>query len=235
MDGTGTGDIRVVVVDLLGTTVDDDGALEGAFVEALGAIGTEPGTTDFEFLMMHARRSRAYPVRDVIVSMIPNERRAREALRVFELAFETSIARGDVQPIPGAQDALIELRANGMQVCLTDGLPPMSMTLLLEQLGWRALVDLAVAPGPGVRGFPWPDIALTAALRLGLDAVSRLAVVGDTTSDLLGGTRAGASVVAGVVTGAHSVEQLATAPHTHLFPSVADFAATLSGRAVPVS
>ena len=38
--------------------------------------------------MMHARRSRAYPVRDVIVSMIPNERRAREALRVFELAFE---------------------------------------------------------------------------------------------------------------------------------------------------
>ena len=127
------------------------------------------------------------------------------------------------------------LRANGMQVCLTDGLPPMSMTLLLEQLGWRALVDLAVAPGPGVRGFPWPDIALTAALRLGLDAVSRLAVVGDTTSDLLGGTRAGASVVAGVVTGAHSVEQLATAPHTHVFPSVADVAATLSGRAVPVS
>src|SRR5437667_427639 len=84
-------------------------SLGGAFVEALGAIGTEPGTTDFEFLMMHARRSRAYPVRDVIVSMIPNERRAREALRVFELAFETSIARGDVQPIPGAQDALIEL------------------------------------------------------------------------------------------------------------------------------
>src|SRR5438876_9315682 len=116
MDGTGASDVRVVVVDLLGTTVDDDGALEGAFVEALGAIGTEPGTTDFEFLMMHARRARAYPVRDVIVSLIPNERRACESLRVCGLAIETSIAFGGVARIRGAPEPRFEFGATVLSV-----------------------------------------------------------------------------------------------------------------------
>jgi phosphoglycolate phosphatase-like HAD superfamily hydrolase len=46
-------------------------------------------------------------------------------------------------------------------------------------------------------------------------------------SDLLAGTRAGAGVVAGVLTGAHSRDDLATAPHTHIIDSVADLPAVL--------
>ncbi len=63
---------------------------------------------------------------------------------------------------------------------------------------------------------------LTAVLRLRIDDVAEVAVVGDTTSDLIAGTRAGASIVAGVLTGAHSAEELAAAPHTHLLGSVAE-------------
>jgi phosphoglycolate phosphatase-like HAD superfamily hydrolase len=47
-------------------------------------------------------------------------------------------------------------------------------------------------------------------------------VAGDTANDLLAGTRAGASVVAGVLTGAHGRSELAAAPHTHLLDSIAD-------------
>jgi len=55
--------------------------------------------------------------------------------------------------------------------------------------------------------------------------VRRVAVAGDTASDLLAGTRAGASVVAGVLTGAHDRDALAAAPHTHLLESIVDFPA----------
>jgi len=68
---------------------------------------------------------------------------------------------------------------------------------------------------------------LTALLRLRIDDVAQIAVVGDTTSDLLAGTRSGASMVIGVLTGAHSREELARAPHTHLIDSVADLPALL--------
>jgi phosphoglycolate phosphatase-like HAD superfamily hydrolase len=57
-----------------------------------------------------------------------------------------------------------------------------------------------------------------------------VAVAGDTTSDLVAGTAAGASVVAGVLTGAHDRAQLETAPHTHILDSIADLpAVTLDG------
>jgi len=68
---------------------------------------------------------------------------------------------------------------------------------------------------------------LTAVLRLRIDDVAEVAVVGDTSSDLVAGSRSGASIVAGVLTGAHSRKELAAAPHTHLLDSVADLPALL--------
>jgi len=55
--------------------------------------------------------------------------------------------------------------------------------------------------------------------------VAEVAVAGDTTSDLLAGSRSGASIVAGVLTGAHTRSELAAAPHTHLLASIADLPA----------
>ncbi len=62
-------------------------------------------------------------------------------------------------------------------------------------------------------------------MRLGVDDVAELATVGDTTSDLLAGHRAGASVVAGVLTGAHDHATLEAAPHTHILESIRDLPA----------
>src|SRR4029077_2836755 len=67
------------------------------------------------------------------------------------------------------------------------------------------LVDLALSPADAGflgRGRPWPDLPLTALLRLRGGAVSELAVAGDTASDIESGRRAGAAIVAGVLTGA---------------------------------
>ncbi|WP_461031765.1 HAD hydrolase-like protein [Streptomyces mayteni] len=54
----------------------------------------------------------------------------------------------------------------------------------------------------------------------GADSAAHIAVVGDTSNDLLAGTCAGAGIVAGVLTGAHRREQLRHAPHTHILDSV---------------
>jgi phosphoglycolate phosphatase len=59
-------------------------------------------------------------------------------------------------------------------------------------------------------------------LRLEIDDVAETAVAGDTTSDLLAGTRAGASMVVGVLTGAHSREELESVPRTHVIGSITE-------------
>ena len=69
---------------------------------------------------------------------------------------------------------------------------------------------------------------LTAALRLEVTDVRRIAVVGDTASDVLCGLRAGASVVAGVLTGAGRREDFLEA--THVLDSVSELPAVLEGE-----
>jgi phosphoglycolate phosphatase-like HAD superfamily hydrolase len=71
---------------------------------------------------------------------------------------------------------------------------------------------------------------LTALLRLEADAVQEVAVAGDTASDLVAGTAAGAAIVAGVLTGAHDRAQLAAAPHTHILGSIAELPALVAGQ-----
>ena len=131
--------------------------------------------------------------------------------------------------LPGAEDTFAALRAGGVRLCLTTGFSPATRDRIMAALGWEGLVDLALSPADAGRGRPWPDMILTAVLRLRIDDVAEVAVAGDTTSDLLAGTRSGASIVAGVLTGAHSAGELATAPHTHLLHSVADLPALLLG------
>ena len=57
-------------------------------------------------------------------------------------------------------------------------------------------------------------------LRLGVDDVRETAVAHDTESGVLCGRRAGAGLVAGVLTGAHSADRLRRAGAMHLIPSI---------------
>jgi phosphoglycolate phosphatase-like HAD superfamily hydrolase len=89
------------------------------------------------------------------------------------------------------------------------------------------VIDLALSPADAGRGRPWPDLPLTALLRLGGGAVAELATVGDTPSDVESGLRAGAGIVAGVLTGSTSREEFAQAGAPHVLDTVAGFPALL--------
>ncbi|MEC9322617.1 MAG: HAD hydrolase-like protein, partial [Actinomycetota bacterium] len=63
-----------------------------------------------------------------------------------------------------------------------------------------------------------------ALLRLGADSVHAVAALGDTAHDIESALRAGCSVAAGTLTGAHNELQLVAAGATHVVSSVTDFA-----------
>jgi phosphoglycolate phosphatase len=142
--------------------------------------------------------------------------------RAFERSYATAVDGGALQPLPGATEAIDKLRANGVKVCLTTGFGRPTLDRILDTLGWRDGVDLALCPKDAGRGRPYPDMILTAVLRLAVNDVREVAVAGDTASDVLSGRRAGAAIVAGVLTGAHTRSQLEEAGATHVLESVAD-------------
>ena len=93
---------------------------------------------------------------------------------------------------PGAETALGALRAMDVRICLTTGFSRPTREQIIDVLGWRDLVDLSLNPEDGIRGRPYPDLVLTALMRLDVDDVRCVAVAGDTTSDIVSGHRAGA-------------------------------------------
>ena len=219
--------IRMVALDMAGTTVADGGAVEEAFQRALDAVGLTAGglTGDPQ---TYIRRTMGQSKITVFTELLQGDRHLAEHANVaFESAFDQAVDRGEVSAVPGAEATFDALRDAGMRVCLTTGFSPGTRERILAALDWQGKVDLALSPADAGRGRPWPDMILTALLRLRIDDVAQIAVVGDTTSDLLAGTRSGASMVIGVLTGAHSREELARAPHTHLIDSVADLPALL--------
>jgi phosphoglycolate phosphatase len=215
--------IRLAVLDMAGTTVRDGGVVEQSFVEALGGMGFDPAGDELRQHLEYVRATMGQSKITVFRAVFGgDEVRAQEANQRFETAFDAAVSRGDIEPLPGAETALHALRSRGVRICLTTGFSAATRDQLMDALGWRDLVDLALSPGDGVRGRPYPDLVLSALMRLEIDAVQEIAVAGDTISDLEAGTAAGAAIVAGVLTGAHDRDQLESAPHTHVLDSIAD-------------
>ncbi len=222
--------IRLVVLDMAGTTVADGGAVEEAFQVALDAVGLTASRLR-ENPRDYIRRTMGQSKIVVFTELLGGDRhRAEQANAAFEGAFVRAVDRGEVWAIPGAESCLRALRDAGMRLCLTTGFSPATRDRIVAALGWEALVDLVLSPADAGRGRPWPDMILTAVLRLRIDDVAEVAVVGDTSSDLLAGARSGASMVIGVLSGAHTRAELAGAPHTHIIDSVADLPQLLLDR-----
>jgi len=224
--------IELAAIDLAGTLVRDDGAVEGAFIDALRAVHAIENDPPDDGLVAVVRGTMGRSKISVFRELLADERRADDANEAFEEAYEKRIHDGETSALPGAEEALIKLREQGVLVAVTTGFSPGTRDLLLEELDWTSLIDLALSPSEERRGRPAPDLVLAALIELHVDDVRAVAVAGDTTNDLLCGHRAGASIVAGVLTGAHDRTTLEAAPHTHILESIEDFPLLVQARGV---
>lgn len=214
--------IRLACIDMAGTTVRDDGAVMDAFSAAMDAVGIVDGTPERKRAVGYTIETMGQSKIEVFRTLTGDRRRAEEANAVFEAAYLSGVRSGAAEPVAGAEEALTALRDAGVRVCLTTGFSAATRDALLASLGWEGLVDLVLSPGDVGRGRPFPDMILTALLRLGIDDVRQVANVGDTASDVLSGLRAGASISAGVLSGAHAEPELRAVGATHLLGSVAE-------------
>ncbi|WUL77436.1 phosphonatase-like hydrolase [Streptomyces sp. NBC_00343] len=203
-----TADIRLVVLDMAGTTVADGGLVEEAFAAAARHMGAEPAD-----MLDYVRATMGESKISVFRHLFGEETKAQDANKAFETAYAELVDGGRVAALPGARETIETLKSQGRTVVLTTGFARTTQDAILAALGWQDLADLTLCPADaGGRGRPYPDMVLTAFLRTAVaDDVRQLAVVGDTSYDMLSGVRAGAGLVAGVLTGAHGADALRAA------------------------
>ena len=222
--------VTLVCCGLLGTTADDRGMLERAFAEACATQGIVPGTAAYAHHMVGVHQARGQSALDVFRGLFPDgDGRAEAAALSFERSFRTAVDRTGISPVPGAEEAIGQLSDSGIRVCLITSLSRRLLGLVLDTLGWWRLIDLTLCPEDVPRGCPWPDLVLTAMLKLGVEDVRATAFAGSTASEVQCGKRAGASIVAGVLTGGHTGDRLRSAGATQLIDGITQFPGLLLG------
>jgi phosphonatase-like hydrolase len=223
--------VTLLCCGLLGVTADDGGILERAFTEAFATQGIVPGTAAYARSMVHVHQTRGQSAVDVFRALFPDAPgRAEAATLAFDRSYRLAVDRSGLAPMPGAAEALQQIRGSGVRVCFITGLSRGLLGLVLDTLGWWRQVDLVLCPEDAPRGYPWPDPMLCAMLRLGVTDVRETAYAGGTESGILCGQRAGAQIVAGILTGGHTRDRLQRAGATHLLGSFAELPEVLAAE-----
>jgi phosphoglycolate phosphatase len=218
-----TSPVSLVCCDVIGAAAVDGSVLERAFAEAIATQGVVTGTAAYVRSMVQFDRTRGWSPADVMRTLFPeDEIRAQAADHAFERSFQTAVDRFGALPLPGANDALDKLTAAGTKVCLLSSLSRPALSLIVERLGWWQRGDLLLCADDVARGFPWPDLVLTAILRLGIGDVGDVAVVTASESGVLSARRAGARLVIGMLSDVHDASRLRRAGATHLLADIGD-------------
>ncbi len=190
-------DVELICFDMAGTTVIDNGLVLEAFRRTID---------DLDVTRDEAAEAEQYVIETMGQSKIEVftalfAERAASANDAFERNFVDAAQELGVSEIPGARSTVQTLRSVGIKVALTTGFSPATREALIEELGWDDLFELRVSPADAGRGRPAPDMLLWCALKSQITAMNTLMVVGDTSSDMRAGLRAGAGYCVGVLSG----------------------------------
>jgi phosphonatase-like hydrolase len=214
---------ELVVFDMAGTTVRDDGQVPGAFAAALRHHGLEATA---EQLLIARGSSKREALRRFLPDTADGTARLDELYASFRHELAERYASRGVHAVPGAEAAFVALRRRGVRIALNTGFDRETTSLLLDALGWSTgIVDAVVCGDDVAAGRPAPYLIFRAMEATGACRVRSVANLGDTTLDLAAGFNAGTGWNIGVLSGAHDRETLETAPHTHLISSVAELEA----------
>lgn len=218
--------IQLVIFDLMGTLIVDDGVVTHAYVAALGQAGIPATDPTFEEHLARIDELRGRPTLVVLTDVLGDAVAAEEATWAFDDSVLASVPT--LTPVDGANEVLTNLADQGILTAVTTSFTPEVRKAALAAFGWDDTFAVALSAHGKRRGHPAPDLLLEAILGLSIDSVGQVAIVGDSATDLEAGNRAGAGLVVGVRSGGAPEGALEAAPHTHLIDSVAELPSILA-------
>ena len=167
------GRFALACLDMAGTTVRDDGAVEAAFTTALAAVGHRRGAARFEEAEVVVRETMGWSKADVFATLLEPARGSGGHRRLRRRLRGDRRGRRRQRDPRRRSGSCATCAPAGVKVCLTTGFAPSTRDALLDALGWRAEIDLALSPADVGRGRPAPDLILGAMARLGVERPGR--------------------------------------------------------------
>ena len=217
--------IELVVLDMAGTTIDEQNAVYKAIHQAINEAGY--GCSLELVLEIAAGKEKRQAIKDMLTYLMddePFDATIDTIHQDFKQKLDEVYAHGIAKAMPDAEAVFGQLRQQNIKVVLNTGYARPIAELLMQQIGWTIpqTVDGLVTASDVTQGRPHPDMILAAMQLTGITDPQAVAKVGDSAIDIEEGLHAGCGLVAGILTGAQTRAQLAMAHPTHIIENLTE-------------
>ncbi|GAB2778811.1 phosphonatase-like hydrolase [Rhabdobacter roseus] len=229
--------IRLVTLDMAGTTVTDQHEVEACFAEAARKTGLV--VSDDRILAMQGLHK--YSVfqtlwEETLGSTTHPEWQMRvdKSYKVFTEVLENHYLTHSITPTEGCPELFDFLHEQGIAIALTTGFYRKVADIILQRLGWlnglneqrvgstSSRIQASVTSDEVEKGRPHPFMIQKAMQVLGVPDPAQVINVGDTPSDIQSGRAAGCRLSVAVINGTHRADQLAPHQPDRLLDSLFD-------------
>jgi len=206
-------EIKMVVFDMAGTTVNEDNLVYKTLMNAINSAGFSYNLD--QVLAVAAGKEKKEAIRSVLKTYGGDFDEAvvtdiyGKFINQLQQAYEVEA----ILPQPGATDIFEKLRDRNIVTVLNTGYDRPTAEAILKKLGWVAGKDFdaLITASEVSQNRPEPDMILLAMKQYEIADGSAVMKVGDSSIDIEEGQNAGCSLSIGITTGAHTREQLQNA------------------------
>ena len=197
--------VELIVFDIAGTTVRDNGEIALAFQKALQAFGYNVPVAEINPLM-------GYEKREAIRNML---KRYGETKKTFTPEYIASIHQRFLQemiryyqittelvPLPNVEATFDELKSRRIKIALNTGFSKDITDVIMQRLAWVGKVDFVISSSEVAQGRPYPLMIEALMHKAGVTDPKKVIKVGDTEVDIREGQNAGCLYSVGITTGA---------------------------------
>ena len=205
--------IKMVVLDMAGTTVNEDNLVYKTLQASINAAGFEFSLN--QVLEQGAGKEKREAIRSILAHFA-NEHDDALVTQIYDhfiIALTEAYITANILPQPNAIQLFLALKERKIITVLNTGYDRMTACSILDKLNWKIGVefDALVTASDVSRNRPDPDMIQFAMELFNLKQSRQVAKVGDSIVDINEGQNAGCELSIGITTGAHTASQLKTA------------------------
>jgi phosphonatase-like hydrolase len=215
--------IKLVVFDMAGTTIQDHKEVETCFARACDYVELNVSDERILALQGYSKIEVFKLLWDEKIGYDHPEYSENVAYSYdyFKMILEEHYVQNDVIPTEGCLEIFEFLRENNIKIALTTGFYRKVVNIILKKIGWfkgldnqyfnrsgDSIIDLSIASDEVPKGRPEPHMIYKAMKAFGLDDPKQIINIGDTPVDLVSGMRSGCLLNLAVTNGTHPIEKL---------------------------
>lgn len=213
--------IKMVVFDMAGTTVDEHNVVYKTLQKSINDYGID---VDLETVLeLGAGKEKHQAIKDVLSYL--NSSKTEDSYLIFnnfKKMLDEAYLKLEVKPIDGVEEVLQKLKEANIRVVLNTGYTREVATNLLKKLNWIEGIhyDMLITASDVEKGRPHPEMIQKAMKEFNVSNAAEVLKAGDSGIDIEEGKNAGCGVTIGVLSGAQSRQQLEIEKPTYILNSL---------------